>query len=147
MLVSRGGFLRTCVAMGVGRSLQPLSWLSMSASPSPARAAVSTSGAFRLEDASPAAFRPYLRTTLSVEVADGVRVPLRVSAVSDVRSHGPFEHFSVMFQAPSGTNVPQNTYRVQHAVLGSFDLFIVPVGGGDGPQVCEACFSRRVPGA
>jgi hypothetical protein len=147
MLVSRGVFLRTCVGIGVGRSLQPLSWLTMSALPSPARTAVSTFGAFRLEDASPAAFRPYLRTTLWVEVADGVREPLRISAVSDVQSHGPFEHFSVMFQAPSGADVPQNTYRVQHAVLGSFDLFIVPVGGGDGPKVCEACFSRRIPDA
>jgi hypothetical protein len=53
------------------------------------------------------------------------------------------ECFSLFFTAPSGRFFPQNTYEVEHAALGKFMLFIVPVGmRTDGEQYFEAAFNR-----
>jgi hypothetical protein len=53
------------------------------------------------------------------------------------------ECFSLFFTAPSGRVFPQNTYEVEHAALGKFMLFLVPVGmKTDGDQYFEAAFNR-----
>ena len=53
------------------------------------------------------------------------------------------ECFSLFFTAPSGKTFPQNTYEVEHAALGKFMLFIVPVGmRTSGDQYFEAAFNR-----
>lgn len=53
------------------------------------------------------------------------------------------ECFSLFFTAPSGRLFPQNTYEVEHAALGKFMLFIVPVGmRTSGEQYFEAAFNR-----
>lgn len=146
MRVSRAGFLRTCGAAVLASGLDPLSCLAASdVLPAPVTEAAIPSGRFRLEDASAAAFRPYLKTTMAVSREDGTRVPLRLVRVTEGPAHGTFEQFSVMFDAPASTALPQGTYAVQHPSLGAFDLFIVPVGGSKARRAeYEACFSRRV---
>lgn len=36
--------------------------------------------------------------------------------------------FSILFHASDAVNLPQNTYRADHAAIGELDLFLVPVG-------------------
>ena len=36
--------------------------------------------------------------------------------------------FSLVFEAPAQPVLPQSTYRLQHAVLGALEIFLVPVG-------------------
>lgn len=47
--------------------------------------------------------------------------------------------FSALFRRKRGDELPQETYHVSHPVLGTFDLFIVPVGSATGEY--EAVFS------
>jgi hypothetical protein len=43
-------------------------------------------------------------------------------------SRQPTPAFSLMFHAPAGLALPQETYRVEHPRLGAFPLFLVPIG-------------------
>ena len=49
--------------------------------------------------------------------------------------------FSIVFRQSSGDLLPQATYRVEHSGLGTFDLFLVPIGpDGEGMRY-EAVFT------
>jgi hypothetical protein len=55
---------------------------------------------------------------------------------------GPYESFSVIFNAPGGPMLPQGTYSFEHEQMGQFDLFIVPVGREGGSIQYQAVFNR-----
>ena len=49
--------------------------------------------------------------------------------------------FSLHFQSASRQPLPQDTYRIAHPMLGTFSLFLVPIGPHQGPVVYEAAFN------
>jgi hypothetical protein len=49
--------------------------------------------------------------------------------------------FALTFMSPSGPFLPQAIYPVQHAALGTLDLFLVPLGPKDGGNSYEAVFT------
>ncbi len=50
------------------------------------------------------------------------------------------EPFNLWFKGPPGEPLPQETYRFQHAELGEFALFLVPIGAQPGHVVYEVVF-------
>lgn len=50
--------------------------------------------------------------------------------------------FSLQFQAPPVGLLPQRTFTFQHAHLGTFSIFIVPMGVNKGLAYYEAIFNR-----
>jgi hypothetical protein len=51
------------------------------------------------------------------------------------------EPFSIVFRGPLEPFLPQQIYRFEHDELGSFELFIVPIGPDDGGHMqYEAVF-------
>ena len=50
------------------------------------------------------------------------------------------EPFSVVFGGPAEPLLPQRIYRFEHDTLGTFELFIVPIGPGDSGMQYEAVF-------
>jgi hypothetical protein len=59
----------------------------------------------------------------------------RVTTPSDQR-----EQFSIVFNGPAEPVLPQRIYRFEHDALGSFDLFIVPIGADVSGMQYEAVF-------
>jgi hypothetical protein len=57
------------------------------------------------------------------------------------RAGGSRQPFSIVFRGPSQPVLAQMTYRIEHAVLGSFDLFIVPIGPDEAGMRYEAVFA------
>ena len=55
-----------------------------------------------------------------------------------------YESFSLVFHGPEKPLLPQGTRRFEHDHLGSFDLFIVPIGQEAGLTKYEAVFNRLV---
>lgn len=51
------------------------------------------------------------------------------------------EPFSILFRGPADPILPQRTYAVEHATLGRFDLFLVPLGADDNGARYEAVFN------
>ncbi|WP_040666304.1 DUF6916 family protein [Nitrolancea hollandica] len=55
--------------------------------------------------------------------------------------HGSRSAFSLLFRGPAGILLPQRIYRLEHAEMGTFDLFLVPVGPDQSGQRYEAIFT------
>ncbi len=90
----------------------------------------------------PATMRAQLDTTFQVG-PDTNRIPLRLVEVSDGRSVGGIERFSLLFHGPADRALPQGLYSFHHDALGPLVLFIVPVIGSNAERIVyEACFSR-----
>jgi hypothetical protein len=97
-----------------------------------------------------ATFARRVGTTFRISVAQGRTATLRLIsvralAVPGSRSIGPpatGEGFAPLFSGSLSEGFGQGTYTVAHRSLGSFALFLVPVGPGGPDQRYEAVFNR-----
>jgi hypothetical protein len=82
-------------------------------------------------------FAVHLGADFEMQAAGGV-VPLKLMKVDPAGNSGRAGGaFSLIFIAPKGTAHPQAIYPVSHPVLGTMEIFLVPVGpqaGGNGYQ-------------
>jgi hypothetical protein len=51
------------------------------------------------------------------------------------------ERFSLFFEGPGSIRLPQAVYRLEHELMGEFDIFLVPVGRDDQASRYEAVFN------
>ena len=75
------------------------------------------------------AFRPHLNTQFTVVVSGSETIELALLEAIEVGAErrGYRRGFSLTFGGGStGRILPQRTYEFRHAVLGDFELFIVP---------------------
>lgn len=49
--------------------------------------------------------------------------------------------FSIVFRGPSDTVLPQHIYRMEHTDIGSFEIFLVPIGPDGEGLLYEAIFN------
>jgi hypothetical protein len=92
------------------------------------------------------AFASYLHSTFLLKAGTAVTIALTLDEIKDIGSGtGPAgrESFSLGFNNGDGTALPQGTYGIEHAALGSFALMLVP-GGFDksGGQSYVAIINR-----
>lgn len=80
-------------------------------------------------------FRLQLETDQIFELRLAAAVPVGLAPT------GGRAPFSLLFRGPSGPILPQQTYSVEHATLGRFDLFLVPLVPDDHGARYEAVFT------
>lgn len=116
-------------------------------------APVSTSSDNALDLYNKSTFEPYVNSTFRVHLNSSRSVDVTLTEVEDfcapkeqqaVANYGN-ECFSLRFTGSARGSFKQNTYEVEHGALGSFQLFIVPVGmrNGTGFVSYEAVINRR----
>ncbi len=138
--VSRRGFLATTFALGLAGFVG-----SGASSPKAPRV---TDAADRLDlgRITCAEFAACLGSTFRLCPAGGGSVEVELVRARELRcasgSRGEVRNpFTLLFRGGGGgERLPQDTYRVEHARLGTFALFVVPVGMGTEP-VYEAIFA------
>jgi uncharacterized protein DUF6916 len=98
-----------------------------------------------LQDLTSASFEAHLGSPFHIHY--GAAAPLE-AVLQGVRRHEPHpgpraEPFSVYFRGPRQPVLPQAIYRLEHPVLGTLDLFLVPIGPDpkEGGMVYEAVFN------
>ncbi len=69
-------------------------------------------------------------------------VPLRLGMPRERSDYADFQQFSVFFQGPAQPQLPQQTYRMRHAALGDFAVFIALVARNKDGFEYEACVSH-----
>ena len=74
------------------------------------------------------------------EVAPAEGLPLEL-VLSECDADQYERSFSLLFHARDGRLEPQQTFRVRHAELGEFDLFLVPLGPDERGMRYEAVFT------
>ena len=121
----------------------------------PSRTAVTsllTMNNISLDELSAGHFAELVRTKFQVQVESGCVVNLELMAVTKTQSGGQLsasgegfkgECFALLFDGPADRPLAQRMHRFAHERLGTFDLFIVPVGAEHGARQYEAVFNRR----
>lgn len=102
-----------------------------------------------LERATSETFTPLIGDRFRVTPGSGDPVDLVLDECTDTRYGSPDERggaggrtpFSLLFHAPDGRLFEQQTCTVEHATLGEFPLFLVPIGPGGGGMRYEAVFA------
>ena len=54
---------------------------------------------------------------------------------------GEMERFSIFFAGPGNIRLPQRVYRLEHQQMGEFEIFLVPISGGQKGFRYEAVFN------
>jgi hypothetical protein len=88
-----------------------------------------------------ATFVSYLNSVFELQTTSG-SVAVTLLQVEDMEAPPNGECFSLLFRGGSEA-LPQNTYTVEHAALGTFQLFLVPTGAdSNGAQGYLATINR-----
>jgi hypothetical protein len=106
-----------------------------------------------LEDFTYATFAGHLGDLFRLHAGPADVVALELVQATDLGSRsdaaggaegvpGQGERFAITFQGPHDRPLPQGTYQLEHDQIGSFPLFIVPVGAASGGIQYEAVFNR-----
>jgi len=89
-------------------------------------------------------FSPLLGDTFALH-ADATRTMdielAQVTRLAETAPAGQRTPFSIVFRSASTAVLPQAIYRVEHATLGSFEVFLVPIGPDAGGMRYEAVFT------
>ena len=97
-----------------------------------------------LESFTIATFAPHQGGAFAVRADEQVALTMTLSEVAPLGTapeDGPRRApFSLLFHGPPSPLLPQRTYRVEHAALGAFDLFLVPLGPDRAGMRYEAVF-------
>ncbi len=92
-----------------------------------------------------ATFQSYINSEFRIYSNGRSETWVRLVLVEDFpasEATAPDECFRLLFSAAAETSLPQGTYYVDHAALGTFPLFVVP-HDVDGQRQYEAVFNRR----
>lgn len=73
--------------------------------------------------------------------AGGMELTLRL--VSEPTPQGPFESYSLLFDADAATGPAQGSLTLSHPDLGTVELFVVAIGSDDDGATYEAIISGR----
>jgi hypothetical protein len=87
-------------------------------------------------------FSEQLHTTFRVRVPGPSILSLELSDVTEKNLAPQAEQFSLVFRDPATGHIPQGTYTFEHDKLGTFDLFLVPIGPDSGGMRYEVVFNR-----
>src|SRR3989442_3111007 len=148
MLVSRRTFIRvgTLAALFAGVPLATINVLGQRIRKSPDDNPVDEAAQINnaLSNYTKATFVSYINSVFLFR-AVGVRRDIEVTLmqVSDMTAAPGGECFSLLFRGGGESELRQNTYTVEHPALGTFKLFLVPVGTDDnGAQGYLATINR-----
>src|ERR1700716_2763436 len=85
------------------------------------------------------AFAAYVNTTFRLHADDGQVVDIELVTFQAGPSTPTTAQFALTFEAPA--DVPQGLYRLEHARLGSMEMFLAPVGRTARGVQLEAVFN------
>lgn len=88
------------------------------------------------------AFTQNVNTKFHVSADDSSELDLELAEVSELKLVKTQEQFAVIFRGPLDQFMDQGTRSFDHATLGQFELFIVPVKQDEQGYYYEAIFNR-----
>jgi hypothetical protein len=91
------------------------------------------------------AFSPFVGETFQVHVQPEQTVALELIEARALAEHHnsprPRQPFVLTFKGPPQFMLPQRIYRVEHQAVGSHEIFVVPLGPGQGGMLYEVIFN------
>lgn len=90
------------------------------------------------------AFAENVQTRFRVMLESPGPVELELTHIREIPSTPQQEQFALVFSGPTETFLPQGTYQMEHERMGSFVIFIVPLGRNEQGFQYEAVFNRML---
>ena len=87
-------------------------------------------------------FTSLLNTKFRAEVNDTVQVELQLDEVSELKLSTRQEQFALVFHGPDEFFLGQGMQHLVHDGMGTFDLFLVPIGHDAAGYRYEVVFNR-----
>jgi hypothetical protein len=97
-----------------------------------------------LENLKVNSFSELLNTNFRVRIGGDKIIELELVEAKDLTSNKRQERFSLLFRGPLDVALEQSIYNMEHDRMGSFDLFLVPVGVNESGREYEAIFNRLI---
>ncbi len=97
----------------------------------------------KLEDLKKTTFDKHLNTKFHIHLDPSDVADVELVETTEAKVKG-LENFSIVFRGPHDKSFQQSTYKVEHDKIGSFDLFMVPIGKDNNGIYYEAVFNRLV---
>jgi hypothetical protein len=94
------------------------------------------------EDLTREALIENLNSKFLMPFPNGEVLELELAEVVDHQSAPGQQQFSAIFRAPLNAPLRQGLYQLEHARLGTFAIFLVPVGRDERGVEYEALFNR-----
>jgi hypothetical protein len=95
-----------------------------------------------LENLTIDSFAGHCGSTFRLVAEEAAAFDMILADVTSLGDSGVRVAFSLIFHAPlAAPIVPQRIYRLEHADLGAFDLFVVPLGPKGGAFRYEVIFT------
>ena len=114
-------------------------------------ASIEQSGDSKMTSAKNNEFSPFVGDQFKISTESQQTLSLKLVEVTDRsvqvnidKQENRQECFSMIFKGPADLPLDQKTYAFEHPGMGRFDLFIVPIGTGDGVIDYEAVINRMV---
>ena len=89
-------------------------------------------------------FSKHLNTAFRIHLNETETVEAELIDVSEHLVSPTQERFSIIFRTSNETFLGQGLRQFDHDQMGSFDLFIVPIGRNDKGTSYEAVFNRLI---
>ena len=90
-------------------------------------------------------FSKHVNTTFRAQLDGGLQAELKLDEVKGYPGHPGdqqgMERFSIYFKGPTEPHLPQQSYTLQHDLMGEFEIFIVPLSRNDQGSRYEAVFN------
>ena len=101
------------------------------------------SGGAMLDKLTKETFEPLIGGAFELSLGEGQTLPLELSAVlgTGLQGMAKREQFSLHFRGPASPALVQRTYRLEHAQLGSLEIFLVPIRRDATGMMYEAVFT------
>jgi len=87
-------------------------------------------------------FTRHLNTTFQIHTSETETIEAELTEVSEHVQSPRQERFAVVFRAANDPFLGQGVRRFEHDQMGTFDLFLVPIGQDDRGTYYEAVFNR-----
>lgn len=95
-----------------------------------------------LETLNLSSFSEHLNTKFRIRPDESTVVETELIVAEDLGSTPRQERFSLIFRGPHQPILPQMIYRIEHDVMGTLNLFLVPIGVEEDGLRYEAVFNR-----
>jgi hypothetical protein len=92
-----------------------------------------------------AQFSACIDTEFEVQVSSAERLTMELIRVQERHDSPRLEQFSLVFRGPMSPIQEQRIYPIKHERLGSFELFLVPIGPDEKGMCYEVVVNRLRP--
>ena len=89
-------------------------------------------------------FSKHLNTEFRIHVNESETVAAELTSVSEHLLSAVQERFAITFRTSNDIFLGQGMRQLDHDQMGTFTLFLVPIGQNDQGTTYEVCFNRLV---